>query len=378
MSLTLFRKALSIEPDRNKQCNLAVCLMCMNRLTEAKFLLQVIRASVPEGQMDESYAKSFERASNMLAEKENQPDKSMYEVEKENCYGNIGFIDSSRNKNPYESVRSNSRKVSDDQLDQTLGAYSCGKSNVGTGGNTAAIDHNSSWKRTYTSSVQVRGIPKSPFTQPKRSITLLDSERDTKGTYRNDVVSCLPRRLQFENAAASDVKGTYSETEQRGSVNMSEGTNAPDRTICVGRNENLAPTDLSGRKLSTSATGVKTNFCSAEIESRDSCGPHNEGVFPQCSGKKSWADMVDEDEKEIMHLFAGENVDINTSVHVEESLSSEFQSVSFNDNATVAAKQSLPCCPLFSNQQQKQDQLKTKRSHRLQVFQDMTPESPRA
>ncbi|KAI4299719.1 hypothetical protein L6164_033150 [Bauhinia variegata] len=65
-----YRKALSFEPDKNKQCNLAICLMLMNRTTEAKFLLQAVRASCKNRKMDDSFAKSFEHASEMLAEKE--------------------------------------------------------------------------------------------------------------------------------------------------------------------------------------------------------------------------------------------------------------------------------------------------------------------
>ncbi|KAL8139788.1 hypothetical protein V2J09_005809 [Rumex salicifolius] len=61
-----YRKALSIEFDRNKQCNLAVCLMNMNKIREAKLLLQSIKASSANQQIDESYAKAYERAQELL------------------------------------------------------------------------------------------------------------------------------------------------------------------------------------------------------------------------------------------------------------------------------------------------------------------------
>ncbi|KAH6775075.1 hypothetical protein C2S52_012636 [Perilla frutescens var. hirtella] len=64
------RKALSFELDKNKQCNLAVCLMHMNKLTEAKLLLQGISSG--NGAVDDSYAKSYKRASKTLAEFESQ------------------------------------------------------------------------------------------------------------------------------------------------------------------------------------------------------------------------------------------------------------------------------------------------------------------
>ncbi|KAL3577384.1 hypothetical protein D5086_022667 [Populus alba] len=63
-----YRKALSLEPDQNKQCNLAICLMHLNRIPEAKSLLQTVKALSGSKPMDDSYAKSFERACQILAE----------------------------------------------------------------------------------------------------------------------------------------------------------------------------------------------------------------------------------------------------------------------------------------------------------------------
>ncbi|KAJ0043969.1 hypothetical protein Pint_17775 [Pistacia integerrima] len=65
-----YRKALSLEADKNKQCNLAICLMHMNRMMEAKSLLQAVKASAGNKQMDDSYAKSYDRAFQMLTELE--------------------------------------------------------------------------------------------------------------------------------------------------------------------------------------------------------------------------------------------------------------------------------------------------------------------
>ncbi|KDP34921.1 hypothetical protein JCGZ_09209 [Jatropha curcas] len=76
-----YRKALLLEPDKNKQCNLAICLMHMNRIPEAKSLIQAVKASCRGKQMDESYAKSFERAVEILAELES---KSMLKPAEEN------------------------------------------------------------------------------------------------------------------------------------------------------------------------------------------------------------------------------------------------------------------------------------------------------
>ncbi|KAF2322545.1 hypothetical protein GH714_018746 [Hevea brasiliensis] len=66
------KKALSLEPDKNKRCNLAICLLHMNRIPEAKSLLQAVSDSCGHKQMDDSYAKSFERAVEMLTELESK------------------------------------------------------------------------------------------------------------------------------------------------------------------------------------------------------------------------------------------------------------------------------------------------------------------
>ncbi|XP_044496177.1 protein POLLENLESS 3-like isoform X2 [Mangifera indica] len=67
-----YMKALSLELDKNKQCNLAICLMHMNRILEAKSLLQAVRASSVNETVDNLYSKSFEHAFQMLTELESK------------------------------------------------------------------------------------------------------------------------------------------------------------------------------------------------------------------------------------------------------------------------------------------------------------------
>lgn len=276
---TFVRKALSIEADKNKQCNLAICLICRNKIVEAKFLLQVIRDSAPHGQMDESYAKSFERASFLLAETETQQAKSWPEEEKEN-------------QNRGETNRR--------QVDYF------------TDGVLLTED---SWNRTYTSPVPARritrstpftrpnrcssfldhgnwkqGIPNSPYSQPHKSFDLFDSGNPKPEPYR-----CVPRRLRFEHSW--DCSDAHKESSP-----------AP-------------ATKLSPSKLSASESGV------------------NEQCLHRKDGKKSWADMVEEDEQQKLPDF-DENLFINVQpVKVNAELSKRF--------------------------------------NRLQVFKDLTPETPK-
>ncbi|WVZ95223.1 hypothetical protein U9M48_041016 [Paspalum notatum var. saurae] len=64
----LYRQALAIEADYNKECNLAICLMKTGKLTEAKYLIQAI----PFNCDNESHVKSLSRATDMLRELELQ------------------------------------------------------------------------------------------------------------------------------------------------------------------------------------------------------------------------------------------------------------------------------------------------------------------
>ncbi|KAG7536486.1 Tetratricopeptide-like helical domain superfamily [Arabidopsis suecica] len=65
-----YRNALSLEPDNNKLCNLAICLIRMDRIPEAKPLLEDVRQSLGNQWKEELFRNSFERATDMLAERE--------------------------------------------------------------------------------------------------------------------------------------------------------------------------------------------------------------------------------------------------------------------------------------------------------------------
>ncbi|RZC48385.1 hypothetical protein C5167_041338, partial [Papaver somniferum] len=78
-----YRKALSIELDKNKQCNLAICLMHKGIVTEAKSLLETVKPSAAELELADSYIKSFDRATEMLSEIDSGPALKPLEQKKE-------------------------------------------------------------------------------------------------------------------------------------------------------------------------------------------------------------------------------------------------------------------------------------------------------
>ncbi|XP_074272444.1 protein SULFUR DEFICIENCY-INDUCED 1 [Silene latifolia] len=188
-----YRKALSIEPDRNKQCNLAVCLMCMNNITEAKFLLQSIQSSAPEGKMDETYAKAYERAVELLSEIESHP----FDNKENNSTNTSVFAFSPYKKDPFSW--------------QSLGK-------------TPPIPDRRQLKSPMTQPKRdARWTPPipagkflvSPFTQPRTGSRLPDTDDWRKGPHRNEPISHFPRRLQFGDPAElrTSTKENISETD---------------------------------------------------------------------------------------------------------------------------------------------------------------------
>ncbi|PKA51263.1 hypothetical protein AXF42_Ash010703 [Apostasia shenzhenica] len=72
----LYRKALEIEKDYNKMCNLAICLMQTGRLSEAKSLLLQVKKPFNDFS-GESYQKSFERAWELMNERSSSASKAV-------------------------------------------------------------------------------------------------------------------------------------------------------------------------------------------------------------------------------------------------------------------------------------------------------------
>ncbi|KAL9232887.1 hypothetical protein vseg_007949 [Gypsophila vaccaria] len=227
-----YRKALSIEPDRNKKCNLAVCLLLMNNITEAKFLLQSIRASTPAGKMDDSYAKSYERASELLYEMESQSTPSSSIDNKENHCANA----SSFTFTPYKIIHEPSTWKCVGGTPPIPDGRSL-RSPVTQPRKDPGYARYTSWQATHTSPNSDGKLLVSPFTQPRTESRLSDTESNWRKRTQ--------RRLQFENPTRSD--------------------------FCL-------PKDLKrSLHLSVNPTSV------------------TEADLGENKGKKSWADIVEED-----------------------------------------------------------------------------------
>ncbi|XP_024994843.1 protein SULFUR DEFICIENCY-INDUCED 1-like [Cynara cardunculus var. scolymus] len=153
----IYRKALYLGTDKNKQCNLAICLMYMNQMTEAKFLLNTVENANKTREMHESYAKSYERAIEVMHELESCKSHA------ENNTKFSSFL--SRNK-----------------------ATDCGEEGKKGNSRSMQTDAEFEYKKIDLSPFPTRNMPRTSFTQPR-----IGNKEDPKG-------GCF-RKLEIEQPA---------------------------------------------------------------------------------------------------------------------------------------------------------------------------------
>ncbi|KAG5562310.1 hypothetical protein RHGRI_005137 [Rhododendron griersonianum] len=402
----LYRKALSFEADKNKQCNLAICLMHMDRMIEAQLLLQTTRASPIDGQSDDSYLKSYERATQVLTELESK--SGVGNDQEKPSFGHGNFSESSPHtlfvdawKKGFYSENSYERKVS-------FGSKRSDKC-VSNGG----IEPGSFNKKAYYSSpVPGCGIPKVPFTQPRCSSSF--SHGDQQRAFWRDFGAGGCSQI-----GSPSVNGNWRKMIVKGDLDGNCGEN--------DRHSNLA---RQGEVFSNKDWDQKTNICTAnsvrttETVKTNSSIRNNSGnsgnchdpidLNPTCKSKKSWADIVEEDEQQSLE-FGDENVNSNiscpnaTPLNEIEKLSRNIESMDLKDGyytqpQTAASsmnrttRRSLcfdhqqKSCPLALNFEGNDNSMLVNeregisgngttllRRNRLQVFRDITvsSESPR-
>ncbi|GLU17525.1 hypothetical protein SLE2022_338880 [Rubroshorea leprosula] len=183
-----YRKALSLDPDRNKQCNLAVCLLHMRRIAEAKALLQEIRDSCGRKQMDESYAKSFERAIRMLCEIESQstPEPVSQEPDKR------------KEIQRFNATSENWRSSHESPCERP-----------GYWGNSTRQGVTSACQRTYASPAPGKRNAEGLLTQPRRGSWRFTNV-DQRGGWGEDAVRSSVRKLQFDQTITTENLGLHS------------------------------------------------------------------------------------------------------------------------------------------------------------------------
>ncbi|RDX97325.1 Protein POLLENLESS 3, partial [Mucuna pruriens] len=279
-----YRKALSFEVDRNKQCNLAICLMHLNRIKEAKFLLQAVSTATKNRKMDDSFAKSFERASQMLIEMESSSSSSE----------NAAFSMTSMSQCSPQSFENSMRKSSDSA-----------KSRTENRSVTSEGDVSHARRRLYQSPDPGRRDLNVPYTKPKRCSWGFNNgyRRETWGDAHSDSNSKpsfetpndkhVTRLLNLrENGLSSPANGnwrTRTLTLEDPAILKHE-----DTTVKSSEKEKSAADDSSYRSILPESHVM-------DVDGANEFALGNRKP-PE---KKSWADIVEEEQNEEHDFFNG-------------------------------------------------------------------------
>ncbi|PON35092.1 N-terminal acetyltransferase A, auxiliary subunit [Parasponia andersonii] len=347
-----YRRALLLEPDMNKQCNLAVCLMHMDRIPEAKSLLHDVRASSGKNPMDESYAKSFDRAYEMLTKLDQDLGLKPIGKDGKSSKEKIRSLSSPICGTSFEEVNHSINRGRQQHVSETLvprefyfGKQFENKVNVIVNDNrnslctslragssvnyshqimsvnkwkidytessckgrsgfpsmqrnrvhTVGTDPSSLHKKTYFSPAPARCYQKTPFTQPRRCLWGFSNgdqrraEVWEKNVVGNSGMNC--RSDEDWRKQKSWENGDMERYTHEEYLNLNMTTESP--------------TDFGNSK--TLGTSISKDDCSfGEISSgkvENLCQPPSETLKPTldssaCNKKKSWADMAEEEDED--------------------------------------------------------------------------------
>lgn len=387
----LSRKALSLEPDKNQQCNLAICLIHLNKTAEAKFLLESVRASCINEQMEESHVRSFERAAQILEDLEmhNNAEPAAWEV---GFYGEIqmhfpsgarrnlkGFsgddnagqcdLPGAEKSNGSANMHCN-QMVPLQELKGGAGFWKHNESNPGfpVRGNVKGTNGSSrrnenqfgnSQVSQYASPGCLAGTPEDPCTQPRKCLWPFNGDQ-RRSWHAEDSVGGCNKKLSFEQykdcansqfvaihnharflsvSANPKSAGTKVSTSENWRKNIpeddakisSENNRDCERNILQSDEQKNAANDEYKEKhnlpsgLSVNSTRMKVKqFSNADCEqsyasittenaelidaakndsqnqkSSQQLTTHLKEFQEFSESKKSWADMVEEDEQQL-------------------------------------------------------------------------------
>ncbi|KAJ4842060.1 hypothetical protein Tsubulata_044121 [Turnera subulata] len=298
-----YRKALSMEPDKNKQCNLAICLMHMNRIPEARSLLQAVEAGSKP--MDDSYAKSFERASEMLTELDLQPvpKPSLWNRNDKRCLmlpptngdqdHRSGSVDSIRRPGHTEerlpSVHNNMRRSSHVGHPSERPRFTRRTREDGSCSNGTATP---SAKKNAFASPALQTQPRDSYWGLDRSDQRRE-RREEEGAVRNLNAFASPA---LQTQPGSNYRGFNSNDQRR----ESRGEEGAVRNLSVELVDQSDATEKTLEKVAEGSRGGSGVTVIGELERGEAAG--SDRILGQNSStrppRKTWADMVEEEEQQ--------------------------------------------------------------------------------
>ena len=343
--------------------------MQMDRITEAKFLLQAVSTATKNRKMDDSFTKSFERASQMLNELESSSVRSMSQCSPQSSPAdelkkgtNIGNL-SGRNSDIVKRTENWSLTSSEVEVSHAR-------------------------RRLYESPDPARRDLKVPYTKPKRCSWGFNNngyQRETWGDVHSDPrpsfgspashkYDLVPRK-PMENDLSSPANGKWRarilEDHCADDSNWKSKLSESRRMDLDGAKDFATDTDTDQRQGSEISSVVQKS-----VGNNMNSGKPLE--------KKSWADIVEEEENEEQDLFSGRYADFggqgSDEVFNDENVNSNIicqhpgnailprnptvrRSLCFNPELTPESAYRA-----FSFSGEK----KLTRRNRLQVFQDIT------
>lgn len=304
--------------------------MQMNRITEAKFLLQAVSTATKNRKMDDSFVKSFERASQMLVEIESS---SLVDPIKEK---GDGFKETQRSLLSHTSMNSKESNNSG-SAGQHLSRNWDIESRESFGQNSLENK-----KTTFS----VRSMSQcSPQSWPADEVKKIKNIENSGGTYEVEVCHARRRLYESPDPARKDQKVPYTkpkrcswgfnngcQRETRGDVysDSKPSSWSPHNDkydiMLPKSTENGLSTPANGRWRASKLDGAKEYATSVDKDqnhqgsqiSLSSSAVHKSSGNDKISEKKSWADIVEEEENEEQDLFYGRytNFDSQDSAEV--------------------------------------------------------------
>ncbi|TKY72394.1 POLLENLESS 3 [Spatholobus suberectus] len=288
-----YRKALSFEVDRNKQCNLAICLMHMNRIKEAKFLLQAVSTASKNRKMDDSFAKSFERASQMLLEVESSSENAAFSMTTMSQCSPLSFENSIGKSSDSVKSRTENRSV------------------------TSEGDVSHARRRLYQSPDPGRRDLNVPCTKPKRCSWGFNNgyRRETWGDIHSDSKPSfetppndkhVPRLLNSrENGLSSPANGKWmTRTLEDPAVLKHEDTTVMSSDSLHTSNTEAAMKFTEKEKSAADDSSYRSTLSDSHVMVVNGANEFASGNIKPLE-KKSWADIVEEEQNEEQDFFSG-------------------------------------------------------------------------
>ncbi|KAL1833948.1 hypothetical protein ACET3Z_003599 [Daucus carota] len=307
----MYRNSLSFELDRNKQCNLAVCLMHMNRMTESRLLLQTVRDSSGNREMDESFAKAYERAMETLTKLESRQGEKLTASAEERHVNVPAPFSPFKYRGPEGCFAQNGGpKGRFGELSDANRVDSPGRNNWFQP--SSQYSYGDKWKKATFGKWGSKGTTKESFMFNKEEVASpLPNEANS------EVLLTQPRRCTWSFGNEEKKKAVVHDVHRKLIFGQVNAENCPSKSSsasnCINGMQAPPDGDDGFKKPNSDTTDSDKSTEPVEETATDSEGHHDiqsqskspRGTdyqdFVTWTGKKSWADIAEEEEQDLLN-----------------------------------------------------------------------------